>query len=1094
MAEIWDLAPVANAPKSVWDLAPAFGATPATPRQASGISQAVIAGLQSSATGLALRGKLPAQELSPDAPWYVRAAAGGAGVVADFPLSVAGAVAGALAGSAVAPGAGTVVGGGAGAFAVPMALRDGLITAYNQNHAASWEGVWEIAKSAAGGGIKGAVIGGATMGAGRVVGNAVLGAGVSRTMSAEVAAAAVARNTMPATATALGAELGTLTATAAALEGRLPTAQEFLDNAVLLGGMKGAVAVAKGMRNVYAETGKTPAEQVLDAKANPGIKPALEKGEVPKEYEPLALEQRIQAAYNADSRPADVLKSLNESPLGKTPVSTGAGAERKPLTDPVRIEYVTDEATHQGLIRLIADTYKPEIEAQRRGVITNEQTMAAAKDMLGAGKLLPREIGSADNNATLAARLIVLKAADADVIAQAEAYRNTPLADRTPAMDLKLYAAIERQAALQAEAQGALAEWGRAGQIVRQISRDPSMLDTGKDLMALVKRKGNFQDIADVIVSLKDPAQRAAFAREAVKATTTEKAIEAWKAGILSGPLTHLANLMGNATKWAVDLPESILSATITAGRQALKGDPLTMAQYKARALSPLIGVQLGAKDALIVAGEVLRHDTKTLEKADVYRTAIEGKTGEVVRTPFRLLQAQDALFRIPAERAKAYELAVDRAVKDGLHPDTVEGRQAIAGYLAEPTMALTAKDALKVTEAIDQAGSEAVFAQRLGPRLELAQRAMAGHWSQLIVPFIRTPANLVSWAVQHVPGLNLMSARWRDAFAAGGEQRDKAISRVVIGTGLAMTAFTMAQDGTMTGGGLFDKEENATKRAAGWQAYSVKVGDTYYSYQRMEPVAKILGIAADLVEMMDATKDEQDKAKMASMLVMMFGNATISTTYLSGLANAVQSITDPVRYGDNFMEQYATSLVPKIVGQTVTLTDPYKREVDGTMEAIQSQLPYFREKLMPKRDVWGEPSKNDRWFAVMPVATSEESKDKVKTEAVRLSLALNDAPKFVMERGPFKPGEKKIELTGEQRDVFREVAGKNAMTILAPIVNSPDWNRIPDFAKAKIYQSVVKGARTQGEYAALPPDDASRDAMRRKILDKVIEQTNAVK
>ena len=66
--------------------------------------------------------------------------------------------------------------------------------------------------------------------------------------------------------------------------------------------------------------------------------------------------------------------------------------------------------------------------------------------------------------------------ADVDVIAQAEAYRNTPLADRTPAMELKLYAAIERQAALQAEAQGALAEWGRAGQIVRQISRDPADL------------------------------------------------------------------------------------------------------------------------------------------------------------------------------------------------------------------------------------------------------------------------------------------------------------------------------------------------------------------------------------------------------------------------------------------------------------------------------------------------------------------------------------------------------------------------------------------------------------------------------------------
>jgi hypothetical protein len=63
-------------------------------------------------------------------------------------------------------------------------------------------------------------------------------------------------------------------------------------------------------------------------------------------------------------------------------------------------------------------------------------------------------------------------------------------------------------------------------------------------------------------------------------------------------------------------------------------------------------------------------------------------------------------------------------------------------------------------------------------------------------------------------------------------------------------------------------------------------------------------------------------------MLVLMFGNATVSTTYLSGLSNAIQAVTDPTRFGENFLEQYATSVVPKIIGQTVGMADPYKREV----------------------------------------------------------------------------------------------------------------------------------------------------------------------
>jgi hypothetical protein len=618
-------------------------------------------------------------------------------------------------------------------------------------------------------------------------------------------------------------------------------------------------------------------------------------------------------------------------------------------------------------------------------------------------------------------------------------------------------------------------------------------LGEANTLLAAAERKGSLQDVARMMSQMKDPAQMAEFASQYSKATTTEKVIEAWKAGILSGPLTHLANIMGNTTKWMIDLPENTLAATITAGKRAAKGDPLTMAQYKARALSSVIGLQLGTADALKVAGEALRSDTLSLDKGDIYRPAIEGVKGEIIRTPFRLLQAQDALFRIPAERAKAYELAVDRVVKEGLHPDTMEAKAKITEYLNNPATGLSATAGQKVLDTIAQVGAEAVFSQRVGPRLEMVQQAMAGHWSQFVIPFVRTPANLVSWAVQHTPGLNLLSGRWRADFAAGGEAQARAIARVTIGTGIAMTAFAMAEDGILTGGGLYDKEQGGTKRAAGWQPYSIQIDGKYYSYQRIEPVAKVMGIAGDLIDMIKASDDNVDAKKMTAMLVLMFGNATISTTYLSGLASAVNAMVDPVRYGDQFMEGYATSLVPKIIGQTTTLADPYKREVDGVMDAIQSQLPYFREKLMPKRDAWGEPSANNKWFAVMPVATSEVSKNKVKTEAVRLELAIAPVPKDITEKGPLKAKDKRIELTAEQRDVFAQVSGKNAMEILAPIVNAPDWERTPDFAKEAIYKRVIEGTRRQGQYAALPADAAERDKVRQKIVDTIIKQTEAV-
>lgn len=1080
MAGIWDLAPAAG--NDVWALAPAVGGSVPSPRHAQDIGDAILAGLKGSATGLAIRGKLPEQQIGEDAPWYHRIAGGAAGMVADLPLSVVGAVGGAAAGSAVAPGPGTLIGGGAGAFAAPMALRDALVEAYSHNYASSWEGVWEIAKAAMKGGGKGAVIGGLTGGAGVVAGRTVMGAvgpSVGTTLTAKGAIVTTE-------AAALGAELATLTTASAALEGRMPTAQDFMDNAILLGGMKAAVHTAQGLRNIYAETGRTPEQVVADAARDPALKEALVKPstlEIPESYRGLALEQRVQAALDADARPELVRKMLAGEkdwvPVGESP-----------LADPVKYEYITDKETATGVLRAVTQLYQNEITAQTRGVVSNRATAIQALKSISDGVISERVIGDAGNAAEIYARAHMLKGATNHAVTELKKIASIPEGELTPTMKLQAVAAMERVAMLKAELEGVGAEAGRALQVLRAIKRDPSYLGEAETLIKLAERQGSLQDMARFVETLKDTAQVAEFMRQRSKATTIEKVQEGWKAAILSGPQTHLANILGNLTKYIVEVPENAIAASLLAINKAAKGDPLTLAQWKARAFSSFYGIQHGAKDALHVAAEVWRGQGQHLEKADIYRVAIEGKKGELIRTPFKALQVEDALFRTVAERAKAYEMAVDRVVKEGLHPETAEARDRIVLYAQRPEIGLTDAQAAKALEAVQQAGAEAVFAQRLGPKMEMLQKATQGSLLGFIVPFVRTPTNLVSWAIQHVPGMNLLSGRWRSDFMAGGEARAKAVARVIVGTGLTITAYQLAQEGLITGGGLFDKEEGGTKRAAGWQAYSVKIGDTYYSYQRLEPVAKVIGLAADLIELQKATKDEEDKAKIATMLVLLFGNATVSTTYLSGVSNTIQAVTDPNRYGENFLEQYATSLVPKIVGQTVTMADPYKREVDGVADAIQSQLPFLREKLMPKRDVWGEPVENNRWFAVMPVATSQISEDKVKTEAVRLELAIQDAPRFIMEKGPFNPKDKRLELTQEQRDIHREVAGKFAMEILKPIVNAPDWEQIPDFAKAAIYKGVLEAGRRQGAQAALPADSAAREALRQKIVDRIIKET----
>jgi len=713
-----------------------------------------------------------------------------------------------------------------------------------------------------------------------------------------------------------------------------------------------------------------------------------------------------------------------------------------------------------------------------------------------AGDVAARIIGEAPSAEAVMVRAMLIDSAMKDLKNVMTSLGRKSEVDLTVMDKLQSAAAFERVGMVLAEFRGERAEAGRALRMYRQIKSDLSIIPEAENLMALYAKssKGTFSDLAKLVETFKDPAQLARFAEELYKPTKLDMVVEAWKASILSGPLTHLANLLGNSTKLIVEVPESVLSATIQAGRQYIKGDPMSMRQYSARAFAPWHGLRLGLKDSLYHAMSVLKNDATFLEKADVYKHAIPGLTGEVVRTPFRLLAAEDALFRTWGERSKAYELAVDRATREQVTPGTREWNQTVQTYLDKPDFRRPADAAAKVLLEISQAGSEAVFAQRLGPSLELVQRAMHGTGMEFVVPFVRTPANLVSWALQHTPGMNLLSGRWRRDFAAGGERQSRAIARVAMGTMLTWWALDQVEEGNLSGGGMFTPEMKKTKMAAGWQPYSFKIGDKWYSYQRIEPVAKVLGIAADLFDMIQTSEKDEDRATMGVMLITLFGNATISTTYLSGLSNMIQGLGDPERFGPTILEQYASSLVPKVVGQPVQLSDPYFREVDGAIQAIQSQLPWLREKLLPQRDVWGDARAAGKALFALPVNVSEITKNKVKSEAERLQIAIMGPPKYSMEAGPFTQRQRRVELSQDQRDIFAQVSGREAMTLLTDFVGSPDWKKTPEFVQIGIFREAIAGSREVGRYAALPFDSPERVEVRQRILDKIIKQEQDVK
>jgi hypothetical protein len=194
---------------------------------------------------------------------------------------------GALAGDIPAMVGGALIGGGggpitatAGAFALPAGMRKVITDAYEKGEATNWTEFWERASGAIIETAKGYITGAATGAVGKAAGMLP-----------------IASPTAKAAATVSG-EVATMVTVGKALEGEVPTADDFIDAAIVVGGVKGAVKTAKKMREVYSKAGVKPDEFIADTERDVTIGQdfVAENLEVPRAYGVVTAEFDISGA------------------------------------------------------------------------------------------------------------------------------------------------------------------------------------------------------------------------------------------------------------------------------------------------------------------------------------------------------------------------------------------------------------------------------------------------------------------------------------------------------------------------------------------------------------------------------------------------------------------------------------------------------------------------------------------------------------------------------------------------------------------------------------------------------------------------------
>lgn len=662
-------------------------------------------------------------------------------------------------------------------------------------------------------------------------------------------------------------------------------------------------------------------------------------------------------------------------------------------------EQIGDQAGLEEVINRTTNAFRQNVEVARRGKISDENLRVLARELeMPVEEFLGRRVGAALNAEQTLSLVSLLGGSAKRLRGLADQVAAGNLDARQAMLDqLSLHAAIQEQAfGARAESGRALRVWGM--QADGTIAHSAKLAQAAQELTGIGGSALDAERLAHMIITLDSPAKVAKMTREATKPGWADMASEYWINALLSGPQTHAANFLSNTltTLWAV--PERALAAQLSPrGQGVVSGEATAM-------LSGLVG---GTWDAVRIAGKALRDGVPVREGSKVEsftRKAISGANmglsgdmgraidllGTAVRTPGRFLMASDEFFKAVNFRMELNAQAVRQASSEGLSGKAAGTR--VAALLQDP-------DFLKrVKPLADEFADYQTFTKPLGETGSAIAAFRDSHpAAKLVVPFIRTPVNIFKYVGERTPFLNRLSSEVRADIAAGGARGDMARAKVQLG-GMVMASTTvLASSGYVTGRG--PRDPNLRRE---WletnQPYSVKIGGTWHSYNRLDPIGSLLGMAADFADLA-GDLDEIDASQLSAAMALSVSNNMLSKTYLTGLADTLEAIQSPTQDAAKAMLKLAGTVVPTGVAQVARTMDPTVREVNSVYDAIVARVPGYSSTLPAKMNLWAEPIKLSGGLGpdlFSPIYTKTPELKPVSEEMQRLQISVGMPGKWI--------------------------------------------------------------------------------------------------
>ena len=574
--------------------------------------------------------------------------------------------------------------------------------------------------------------------------------------------------------------------------------------------------------------------------------------------------------------------------------------------------------------------------------------------------------------------------------------------------------------------------------------------------------------------------------KSVLKSASWDKPNFFWINMILSNPKTHIVNMTSNFIVMAMRPLEQMAGAIWVRDRAAfLEG------------VDTLGGLFMYFKDSLKYAGTAFKNNDGILDvglsklenPTVIGKTKIGKATTNVIGAPTRALNAEDEFFKQISYRAKVYALGLKSARLKGLKPKSKEFSEHVADYFKKSFDDETMEG---INPTALQFARENTFTQALegGMSQHVQSMVAANPMLRQIIPFIRTPVNIYRAVAQRLPLLGAFQFQMRQALRSPDPAiRAQAYGKQAMGTALWGYAGYLAMSGRLTGGGSKNPEVKKAQLRTGWQPYSIKYGDKYYSYARLDPFGMILGIMADYYEISADVDDKtRNELAMAGQLYLLNNMETGSTfaekagrgvmatvknlsskTYLKGLSDILEAADSTEEWKwKKVWEGKLKSVVPNVLRNMNN--DPYYRETRHWFDNIKSGIPYWSESLEPKYNFLGKPDERrqstfDRMFN--PMTVSEEQRDPLLEEIANLDSSFAAAQEKIgsVELANFKLGDKTAyarlneliaeeDLEGQLREFIKSPKYQNASESFG--TNDVNYQG----SKAFLLQKIISKAR----------------------------------